>query len=80
MLKDFSFTFRMPTAVRDALERVAIRDLRTAGQYALKVIVTDLVRQGELTEDELQHALARAPRSDRGRSAHAKAQRRPRRR
>jgi len=80
MLKDFSFTFRMPTAVRDALERVAIRDLRTAGQYALKVIVKDLVRQGELTEEQLQLALARAPRSDRGRATRRASQRQTRRR
>jgi|SRR5882762_1896635 hypothetical protein len=62
--KDVSMTFRMPQVIRDGLQKVASRDMRSASQYLLKILVEHLVAAGELTVAEGPLAVARAPRSD----------------
>jgi hypothetical protein len=62
--KDASFTFRLPAAVKEAIERAAEDEQRSAAQYALIVLVDHLVAEGRLTKPSAapgraDHALPR---------------------
>ena len=60
MRKDVLMGFRLPRVIREHLERVARRDMRTASQYLVKVLVEHLIAIGELRAEEGFAAVTRA--------------------
>lgn len=53
MKYDVSFTLRMPAVVRDALNRAALREMRTASSLVVKVLADYLVAQGFLKPEDV---------------------------
>ncbi|MCL4225564.1 MAG: hypothetical protein KJZ91_13975 [Myxococcales bacterium] len=58
---------RLTDRLYAAIEAAARRGLRPAGQQAVLMLAEALVKTGDLSPEEMQDALLRSPRSDRGR-------------
>jgi hypothetical protein len=67
MKKSTVLSIRLTPVVFEGLERAARRELRPTGQYVQKLIAEHLRQQQLITDDDVEAALLRALRSDRGR-------------